>query len=43
MGPLWFEVRARNVQWTVGVGNHTFERLEGLLTEFADWHAKVTL
>ena len=42
-GDQLFEERARNVQWTFRVGNDAFERLEGLATEFADWHAKVTL
>lgn len=42
-GDQLFEERARNVQWTFRVGNDAFERLEGLTTEFADWHAKVTL
>lgn len=42
-GDQLFEERARNVQWTFRVGNSCYERLEGLSTEFADWHAKVTL
>lgn len=42
-GDQLFEERARNIQWTFRVGNDAFERLEGLTTEFADWHAKVTL
>ena len=42
-GVQLFEERARNVQWTFRVGNSDHERLEGLSTEFADWHAKVTL
>ena len=42
-GDQLFEEHARNVQWTFRVGNDAFERLEGLTTEFADWHAKVTL
>ena len=42
-GDQLFEERARNVQWTFRVENSAFERLEGMTTEFADWHAKVTL
>ena len=42
-GDQLFEERARNVQWTYRVGNTRRERLEGMTTEFADWHDKVTL
>ena len=42
-GDQLFEERARNVQWTFRVENTAFERLEGMTTEFADLHAKVTL
>lgn len=42
-GDQLFKERARNVQWTFRVGNDAYERLEGLTTENADWHAKVTL
>lgn len=42
-GDQLFEERARNVQWTFRVGDNQYDRLEGLGTEFADWHAKVTL
>ena len=42
-GHQLFEERARNVQWTFRYGNTNYERLEGLSTEFADWHAKITL
>lgn len=38
-----FEECARNVQWTFRVENSAFEQLEAMTTEFADWHAKVTL
>ena len=40
-GDQLYEGRGRNVQWAFG-GNQ-FDRLKGLRTEFADWHAKVTL
>jgi hypothetical protein len=42
-GDQLFEERGRNVQWTYRVGNTPAERLEGISTEFADLHAKVTL
>jgi hypothetical protein len=42
-GDQIFEERARNVQWTFQDGDTNIDRLEGLTTEFADWHAKVTL
>ena len=42
-GDQLFEEHARNVQWTFRVENSAFEQLEGITTEFADWHAKVTL
>jgi hypothetical protein len=42
-GDQLFEERARNVQWTYRVGENKFDKLEGVSTEFADWHAKVTL
>lgn len=38
-----FEERARNVIWTYRDGVDGYERLEGMDTEFADWHAKYTL
>ena len=42
-GGQLFEERGRNVHWTYRVGDNQFEKLEGISTEFADWHAKVTL
>jgi hypothetical protein len=42
-GDQLFEERARNVQWTYRVGDNKIDKLEGINTEFADWHAKVTL
>ena len=42
-GDQLFEERARNVQWTYRDGQDKYERLEGINTEFADWHAKYTL
>ncbi|PFX16023.1 hypothetical protein AWC38_SpisGene19734 [Stylophora pistillata] len=35
--------RARNVIWTYRDGVDEYERLEGMDTEFADWHARYTL
>ena len=42
-GHQLFEERGRNVQWAFGDGENQYDRLEGLRTEFSDWHAKVTL
>jgi len=42
-GDQLFEERARNVQITFRHGQTNYDRLEGLLPEHADWHAKVTL
>lgn len=42
-GDQLFEERARNTQWTFQDGNNPNDRLEGLRTEFADWHAKLNL
>ena len=42
-GDQLFEERARNVQWTFRDSDTRFDQLKGLRTEFADWHAKVTL
>ena len=42
-GDQLFEERARNVIWTYRDGIDGYERLEGISTEFADWHAKFTL
>lgn len=42
-GDALTEERARNVQWTFKDGDNAFDRLEGLVTSHADWHAKVNL
>ena len=42
-GDQLYEERGQNVQWAFGDGGNQYDRLEGLRTEFADWHAKVTL
>lgn len=42
-GDQLFEERARNVRWTFQDGDNDLDCLEGLHSEFADWHAKVTL
>ena len=42
-GDALTEERARNVQWTFKGGDNAFDRLEGLETSHADWHAKVNL
>ena len=42
-GDQLFEERARNVQMTFQDGTTCYERLKGLSTEAADWHAKVNL
>ncbi|XP_044167344.1 uncharacterized protein LOC122951395 [Acropora millepora] len=42
-GDQLFEERARNVKWTFRDGLDPVERIDGIDTEFADWHAKYTL
>ena len=42
-GDQLFEERARNVIWTYRDGVDDYEKLQGIDTEFADWHAKYTL
>jgi hypothetical protein len=42
-GDQLFEERGRNVKWTFRDGESEYDRLDGLLSEHADWHAKVTL
>lgn len=42
-GDQLFEERARNCQWTFADGTSSYDRLEGVITEAADWHAKLNL
>ena len=42
-GDQLLEERARNVHWTFRDGESQYDTLEGLTTEHADWHPKVTL
>jgi len=42
-GDALTEERARYVQWTFKDGDNPFDRLEGLDTSHADWHAKANL
>ncbi len=42
-GDQLFEERARNVEWAFQDGQNSYEKLEGVPPEHADWHAKVTL
>ena len=42
-GDQLFEKRARNTQWVYQDDDDAYDRLEGLETEFADWHAKLNL
>ena len=42
-GDQLFEERARCTKWTFQDGDTPNDRLEGLDTEFADWHAKLNL
>lgn len=42
-GDQLFEERARNTQYTYQDGDTPYDRLEGVETEFADWHAKYNL
>ena len=37
------EERARNVQWSARMGATSYDRLEGLETNHADWHWEVKL
>lgn len=41
-GEQLLEERARNVQYTFD-GVNKYDRLEGISTEVADWHAKMNL
>ena len=34
----FLEEQARNVQWTDRFGENKFDKLEGINTEFTDWH-----
>lgn len=43
IGDQLFEERARNVKWTFQNGDNDIDCIKGLRSEFADWHAKVTL
>ena len=42
-GDQLFEERARNVKWTFRDGLDPVERIDGIDTEFTDWHVKYTL
>ena len=42
-GDQLFEERSRNTQWTYQLGDSALDRLDGIETEFADWHAKYNL
>jgi hypothetical protein len=42
-GDKLFEERARCTQWTFQDGDTFSDRLQGLDTEFAEWHAKYNL
>lgn len=42
-GDQLFEERARNVICTYRDGVNEYEQLQGMDTEFADWHAKYTI
>ena len=42
-GDQLFEERARNVIWTYRDGLNDYEQLQGIDTEFADWHDTYTL
>ena len=41
-GDQLFEERARNVEWAFQDGQSSYHKLEGVLPEHVDWHAKVT-
>ena len=40
-GDQFFEERGRHVKWTFQDGDNPLDRLEGIETEFADWHGKM--
>ena len=40
-GDQLFEKRACNVKWSFRIGDNKHDCIEGLETEFADWHGKV--
>lgn len=40
-GDQLFEERGRHVQWTFQDADNPLDRLEGLQTEYADWHGKL--
>jgi hypothetical protein len=42
-GDQLFEERCRNTQWTFQNGECPYDRIHGISTEFADWHAKLNL
>lgn len=42
-GDQLFQERCRTVQLTFQDGTSKYDRLEGITTEAADWHAKVNL
>ena len=42
-GDQLFEERCRNTQWTFQNRECSYDRLQGIQTEFADWHAKLNL
>ena len=42
-GDQLFKERARNTHWVYHDDDNIYDRLEGLETEFADWHAKFKL
>jgi hypothetical protein len=42
-GDQLFEERSRNAKWSFQDGDNDWDRLDGIVTEFADWHAKLNL
>ena len=42
-GDQLFEERARNTKFTYQDGANAYDKLDGIQTEAADWHAKVNL
>ena len=42
-GDQLFEEKAHNVEWAFQDGQSSYDNLEGVPPEHADWHAKVTL
>ena len=43
LGDQLFEERSRNAKWNFQDGDTDWDKLDGIETESADWHAKLNL